>query len=177
MGALQSRPRRSSKFSGKATALYMGVRLLLLSRLGHEEAAARLKVHVVPIYFHFEAVVVAVGLDVVEGELEDVDDVGCLGEASEATLKVVAVVKEGAAGSVGERGHCAFGRQHGGAAKVGLLLYVAERGARGVLAGIEFSGVEPARIESADGHVGLGGEVHELRFRENRFLLDGDEAG
>ena len=143
----------------------------------HEKAAARLEVHVVPIYSHFQAVVVAVGLDVVEGELEDVDNVRRFGEAFESALKVVAVAKESAAGSVSERGHCAFGGQHGGAAEVGLLLDGGEGRPRGVLAGREFGGVETARIESADCDIGLGGEVHKLRFGEDRLLLEGDEAG
>lgn len=86
------------------TTQCLAVEFLLCAflRFGHEVTAACFEVHVIPIDFYFQTVIVAVGLDVVEGEFQDVDEIWCLGKALESTLKVVAVVEEGAAGSVGE---------------------------------------------------------------------------
>ena len=106
----------------------------------------------------------AIGLDTFKRELEQVDGFRLLSQSLESGVQVVAIVKERSAGSVCKRRHGALGEQAGGAIVVGLLLDAAAGHASAVLAGVDFSCVEPARIESADLYVGLCSEVKQARF-------------
>src|ERR1700722_2569076 len=86
---------------------------LVVPLLRSKITAARLQLHAVPIYFHFQAVKGAVLLCMAEREFKKVHIFWRFGESLKSCIEIVAVVKERAAGPIREfgqgilcHGHC-----------------------------------------------------------------------
>src|ERR1017187_8907098 len=104
--------------------------------------------------------ITSVRLDVIQWKLEQINNLGRLGEGLEPGIEIVAVVKVCADSAIGQLGHYAFGKCHGAATVVRLRQQGAEAWA--FLAGVEFGGVKPAGIKGADGHIRLSGDLDDL---------------
>src|SRR5437868_2846325 len=116
--------------------------------------------------------IAAVFLHAVERKFKHVDELWCLRNGLESCIKVVVVVKESSACSVGELSHRLLLDARGA---LTVLLDLCWISSSQVVAGGKGGGVQPACINRVDGHVRPRREIQQLRLRVSRSFLDRKE--
>src|ERR1700686_3971567 len=118
-----------------------------------------------------------VWLDVFERKFQQIHVLGRCRQLLEARIEVVAVVKEGSAGAVGEFGHYVLIERHGIAVTLEFIrVHESASSAWTLFASVQCCGVKPTGIERTDGDVRVRGEIENARFVGYGFGNNGEET-
>jgi hypothetical protein len=133
-------------------------------------------VEAILIYFDLQVMISPIGFHASGGKSKEIKGCRSRNEVVEASFEVVVIVEESSAGAACEFSHHVFIRGHGGLA---VLIHEVCRHGRAPTSfkSVQFRGVEAARIDGVDDHIGLRRHVQDLRFEGHGFSIGSEKTG